>query len=1030
MTAHFLRRFLMIFVIASLFTPGITSAHPSEEESSEEAGMPKQKLSAEDQAIQAEFMQLLAKLEEIQESLTQPQSQLLMLLGQKYESKVSLLLFNAQTDQKALDAFVVQEKMSQEDALKLQKQFLAVLEKEKIQLSVAQDFFRTIQKLKTLQDLHGEALSSQELPATPSQEETEGSQEVQNLAQAQQMILQLKSLRDVLVLNPETDAEALAAFLEKLNSENEQKVSMETLLQFRTRMIDNLDKLGVPSDKIATLIAETKEMMMQKILTEKGPIVDLLTRNPETELEVFKKLAEKLTKALQQTISAEILVAHKGQMLEELESTGISISELQAFAKTSEDNAWWKKADHVIAAMTASTLFGIADLFTQTHKSIPQQIESTWNWLMDPFGFYPKPAEKAKKSQWQWSKAGTIGRIIECGAMIPTAYLWKDMMFATTLGGNKKALEGLKSKVEEFKSEYPRIAPLVSPALKLAPYAIPWYTGKAKDTSDSALQENLGAIKGKAVSLGCSKALPLATWMYWHRAKFRAAGNLLKGAIHKDQFEVWNNTAFAFAPLVTGALAQPIESVFSKITPKTGVFWQTFLSNGWGKRLVKIGYGTLLRAFLWQQYAKEDSADTSYATKFFSGLKVDRGTKVTAKSETVTETTRTCLYPTGAETMVKTKNTPKITECKGYVPLMANTDITTKDFIEITGKAILVPENYEVVRIDETNLDGSSLRQKCNTKTGEIKLHSFKPVIKDAETGKVTEWQQEHISKKIVNGKLVESSYQALANKRPTPTSGRSKTTKIITTGFATKSSERPKDRLSAVLPYLKRSLAQLVIEEGSVAATTSALYAANNKIARLGRGIAKAALEKAKDLEFTDEAGCKDAIEAAESFQFAAQTGSKLLLSLFGAMNNNPLALVNNPAQAEKVIAKIMSSAQETSEGSNAAQIFVHKLFANKLYVHIFKKLIPVILKKCNVSKANRNFLKPSSEDSYGTGKTMAAVAGWTALWLAATTILTDVPDADRKPKAPINDFDGSFEASEESLEEMANGSAEPIPA
>ena len=585
--------------------------------------------------------------------------------------------------------------------------------------------------------------------------------------------------------------------------------------------------------------------------------------------------------------------------------------------------------------------------------------------------------------------------------------------------------------------------------------------------------------KGLAAELFCSKAIPLAAYIAWNHKTLNSFYNI----IHADQkHNVWSNTAFAFAPILQTAISDEIEKALSKRTPKTGVFWRTFLNNSWGSRLVQIAYGSALRAFLYQQYApanaanpvefgdwkkSEDWKKTFYngtwkdnfslksfedikklesplKTKFlkdkaqrgldilFKGLRVDRGQTVRKENITLKKVEGSVVsYKTVDEKALvskirplKTPAGPTIKYIEGHVPHLGETGIGTAEFQAITGQEILVPQEKHTRRHKETKRDGFTHER-----------------IDDFEAGTCSESTTEkQTDGSFTKTTLIKNPYQtsdarywlpgadrkteSVSAPSPLRTVDTVKTETNTYSGYKKPGVKTAKSKMDAVKPFFMRSFAQLLAEDVTVAATTSAFYASNNHIARVGRACGRSILRRLVALKMIKKSDIQDVQETAATIQKATQMGASVLIGVQGVMKN-PLTMVNNPQALQTVLAKLMDSPEKMAGNSKTAQLMVHKFFANKMFEHIFKALIASQAQKTLVKDpiSKWKYVNYDMSESYSKKQAGLAMAAWAALWITATTLLTEPPKTDLTPQDKPDDFEDSFKTSKESLEEAAQG-------
>lgn len=983
MTATNLRRFLSLLLVGMLsIAPARTQNEPLDttEMYADEDGsaLPHHPLSPEEAAAQAALMGILEKVQAVEDQLTQPQMQHLMLLVQQYGSGLQIAFIDTSSSTKALETFLAQEKMhlSVEDALKIKSNLRAGLEKENISLELAQIFFSVTQEIQALQQRaqRPEALApdeqdAQALPSDQSKEEAPELTEEEKLEQAKQTalttIMQMGMLKNCLIYNPETDTASLEKMVADFNKRSQQQLTLAKLLEFRHKKLAELANLGVAGEQIKAFVNKNKKTIIEAMFgyapTEQR---DLITRDPATDADFFEKLSKKMSEQNGQDVPVATIIEIRGNVVDDLLQHGISLEEAIPLIKAIGKMQASEKYKHIAAACTSSALFGIADYFLQVAKTDKQVANSIWNWCMGTIGYYKEvtPAQMeetswlpqhlkipdfvrniatynkkivAGESEWVWSKEGRIGRSLQMLGMIPTAYLYK----------NQTILPALKDFAHKSQGQLPpallkKIT--TSKWLWLASFGLPALAGQHEEVAAMALQSSLGPVGGMAAHFACSKALPLALYAahFYNKNKLAIKSlTALHKLIHQDPANALSHAGIAMIPVAEAVVAKPINTALRKITPKGDgtqfhhVFLRSFLNNNWGARLARIGTGALTRGLLYQQYRNTDK----------SWLKIDLGKEKTIRPvEISNDTELVCLKQWNTQGVqqlraIQENTTFSRSERQAAIDAVYEDD---NNFANIEN----TPFNY---RQPLKGMAPSEFRKITGATT---------PIL---ISGKV--W-----TKKGNKVEAIDAFGQPLAYDPATD-------------GLA------PSSARNAALTHFKGALVQLATEEVVVATGTSALYAGNDYVVRMGKKVSQGIAWLAKKVGVSDAAR-SDWDQGISTLQELAKMGVCVIKMVMDT-TSNPAAMVHNPQQLAEMVENITKNPKGLKQYTQWAQLQTHNQFATLFYNNVLKGAIN---KKAQATSYKDWFITEEQKQTSLPWTIMKAFF-LTAAWLGATTTLAE---------------------------------------
>ena len=582
-----LRHFLLVTLLL-ISNIAITAPTPAATETSTQT------------AYQQKMQSLQGDLLSIQQIVTPQQFECLKAILGQFQAYTALLLIDETTEEAAINALLAAQgqKASKEDVAQVKQIMLQALEQQQIPLAIAQKFFATLLEMSNVQKQAGvSAHEDADQSEAANSEESTANKKKSRILQA---MLGNGPFARLFILDTEKDSTKITAYfehakkLEIIPADCEQEALLAQLKAEKDALLSS----GTTQAEIQTVFDEIKaQCTLQSAHQIKG--LKLPLNFLTLAADKFEALAKELSKDDEEKISVEMIAAKQHELQAQKLVFGITLKEIRTALATiagQERKAFWRK--YGLAALTATTM-GTADLLLQTPGHIAKASGSIFNKIFGTSAFY----SQEDPSKISVSPAGIWGRLVQLASTIPAGILYKENSFEKLVNTQDPALQ---MQFAAIGAMYPTL----KRAVTVAPFLIQTIPGQKQATVDNAFAEVCSPRVGAASSIAFQKFAPLAAWVVWLKltdnqelkTAIAVGKSLSQFLIQDDKSNAWNNAAFATAPLVKQLVSAPIDNKIGKLAAKRGVFLRSFLTSGWGSRLVEIAYQTGMRHQLWNQH--------------------------------------------------------------------------------------------------------------------------------------------------------------------------------------------------------------------------------------------------------------------------------------------------------------------------------------------------------------------------------------------------------------------------------------------
>ncbi len=409
----------------------------------------------------------------------------------------------------------------------------------------------------------------------------------------------LGNLKEVVMLNPETQMQEIEALIETANKKSTKKVSVANVLKLREIVLVELSKLGVKPEDLKALIDECKTRDLNTFFKQEESIdlSNLLFHDPAADQKYFEKFLAKINTKIPEgspKMGLSDLLEWRQERLAFLSHHGISLDEFKKrFAQEIKDknNAVHKSIGY---ALFSSFAYGTADILKLQSQFAQKAGRSILNKLFGTIIYFDE------ENKFEFSKMSLTARALESLALKPTTSLYLE--------------EHLEALIKQTKG-----TPLLQlgynyltqshwaakPILTVIPYVVP-ATSIAlngdlhQQIPHEALAKHLGPTAGAVTSLLTSRVAPALIWMGILRHRNPEIFKTIKDCFTKDKHNVLSQTGIGLVPLAFG-LTNPLDKKLQNLAPKNNVFLRTFLGQRWVYKFTEILYKSGLSAAAWTQ---------------------------------------------------------------------------------------------------------------------------------------------------------------------------------------------------------------------------------------------------------------------------------------------------------------------------------------------------------------------------------------------------------------------------------------------
>jgi len=412
-------------------------------------------------------------------------------------------------------------------------------------------------------------------------------------------LAKLGNLKEVVMLNPETQRSEIESLVEKANKSNGKKVSLTNVLKLRELVLGELSKLDVKPEDLKALIDECKTKDLNTFFKQEESIdlSNLLFHDPAADATFFKRFLAKINTKItegSQPMTLNDLLEWRQQRLAFLSHNGISLDEFKKrFAQEiKEKNSAVHKS--IGYALFSSFAYGTAYILKLQSQFTQKAGLSILNKLFGTIIYFDA------ENKFEFSKMSLTARALELLALKPTTNLYLE--------------EHLEALIKQTKGTpmlqlgYNYLTQLhwaAKPILAVIPYVVPGTSialngNLHQQIPHEALAKHLGPTAGAVTSLLTSRVAPALIWMGILRHRHPAIFQTIKDCFTKDKHNVLSQTGIGLVPLAFG-LTNPLDKKLQNLAPKNNVFLRTFLGQRWVYKFTEILYKSGLSAAAWTQ---------------------------------------------------------------------------------------------------------------------------------------------------------------------------------------------------------------------------------------------------------------------------------------------------------------------------------------------------------------------------------------------------------------------------------------------
>ncbi|MBM3894405.1 hypothetical protein FJ366_02305 [Candidatus Dependentiae bacterium] len=923
------------------------------------AQTPAQNQEAQISAIRA---YLEKSLLEIERNYTEEQQQFLADLQETEGGKIALLFVDETEAPENFAELLKKMSMTAESAREAKAQIITKLEAQALTPAQARTFYETMKIMMEFMIAQQQMGQPQNVIATPesvaaapqagmpdqsSMEEalkqqlfsmnSDKAKAHEQKTKIHEQITKLENLKALLVLDPETQADEIAAVVERANEVRKRKYTLSAALKLREAALASLAELDVKAEEINGLIKENNALILQKLFANKMQALQIaafgntLFYDPVVDVSYFEQLVKKTNQTQEKKedhIELKDVIGWRSQFLTYFNQQGISLYEFKNIFKAEIEKKKSEANKSLGYALLSSTAFGAADI-CKLHNQFAQKLpNSIINWFFGTVGY------RNDSGKWQRSNSGLAARALELLALHPTTYLYK------------------QAHLEEFSEQFQDTQMLqlaydffaqdwrVRAGLKIAPYLVPAgsiaLNGNIhQQIPQEALAKHLGPIGGATASLVTSKILPALAWIAYLKHKKPFVFESISSLFTKDKHNVLNSGLMGVGS-VGLALVKPLDSALAKkLTPKNSVFWKTFLNQQWLSKIAEIGYKTGLTAAAWKQF--QDPANTSFNVVFGneqtrSYENLDLNSDDNKKHKTWFETL--FFRKPGQQRFLKIVDNFADGESREQYVRLPKPRFVTKQFATANGITTATVKTYE--GFDNTD------RSKCLSKK-EFSVNRTN--LSDEEKRAIPETLDEAVIPNADETTLQgDTGFHATGSFDPNHlTPGRIATQFGKKTWIDKKTFQQASPFTSAKeagFDYAKRAFANLATKGLATAGITSLAVTKNKFIANSGAKISLFVLNFA----------LKHNIITSETYEglLTAKNGLKTLVkALFGFVivlqtyEQNPSQLLMAPEMLPKILENLIENPEKLAPATREMQRMVHEKGAAVVYSVFIKKFV-----------------------------------------------------------------------------------------
>jgi hypothetical protein len=994
MTVTFLRRFLSFLFAASLLIANISAepqetspeadvlAHEQQEAGAQPELSPAQLQQLQlIQALQAEFAEeedaLQAAFEALSASLSEEQQSLLGLLTQQYGPKMALVCINAETETEAFAACASKNGLSTEAAAELQQRLTSILAKENIPLEAVQGVMALQARGEDLQQRLQQRAAELQAGAPHKTPAKKSKKSVENAAQkkleatklhAQQYIRGMRCLKNILMYDPATDSAHFDAILETYNTQSQTPTTLAVLLENRTQIMAQLVALGLSPEQIKEVVRNDKKDIVTQLLGGRSRDErEMLFCNPETEPEIFKKLAKKRTDRLSEAsdehvepIAVETIIKEQQNLIEALSQNGVSLVDALPIIDEINSEETSQNVKSFVAAASSSFLFGAADYCTQAATVGTQVAGSVWNWLLQPWGFYtqvtaPETETTSLFPQFTWLASKKIPRT----NIAPLAFLSKPSTWSL--------FQYEKPKLDTVSGRFWVKKLKVTKELTTSSLLPEWVPGRIRNHKWFQYHKETSRGDGTkwvwseaGFNAKALQALALAPTAYLFKGRQEDA--LLsqlplppQGIAELKAHPLYKGLAWPAAAIIPVAMGQHQELANQAFQSVAGAKGGRLLHLLFSKIMPLGGYAT------WY-YKKNGLAFKSLASLRNLGMKdKNNAASFVARASMPVAEMVVGQHIDGLIRKVAPKNNVFLRTflCDGWGSRSAH----------IASGALW----RKLLHDQHHNPDEAFLKVSLNSLPVTDKttmMYNDTPGISNKECHEITGKTSFNL-KRDVHGNMVMMQFPEAAEAAPASAPA----------AFSVTSSR------DAWQLYVKRSLAELAVKEGTVAATTAGLHALHSPVVRLGKKTG--ALISNLGKKVMDE----DIHEGFGELVSSAQNGFKLLACLVKMVTDstsNFKALVTlQPEKLFKMFGQLTKDTEQLKMYTKFAQTKIHQLLATQIYQYFLKHSMRSGFKKHTPGFGQ--YLKTKTAPKRNALWTFAKWTAFLSAYVAATTTLAE---------------------------------------